>query len=63
MTLNVNFDTRPILQLFVIEGLHDAIRTYTGTILPRCLVSFCMARYRGKQQKHAVTFDLIYNKI
>ena len=36
---------------YIIEGLHDAIRTYTRTILPRCLVSFCMARYREKQQK------------
>ena len=34
-----------------IEGLHYAIRTYTRTILPRCLVSFCVARYGEKQQK------------
>ena len=36
-----------------IEGLHHAIRTYTRMILPRCLVSFGMARYREEQQKNA----------
>ena len=41
-----------------IEGLHDAVRTYTRRILPRCLVSFCMARYRKK--KHARTFNLLF---
>ena len=34
-----------------IESLHDAERTYTRAILPRSLVSFCMARYGEKQQK------------
>ena len=33
-----------------IEGLHDAVRTYTRTILSRSLVSFCMVRYGEKQQ-------------
>ena len=28
-----------------IEGLHDAVSTYTHTIMPCRLVSFCMARY------------------
>ena len=36
-----------------IEGLHDAVRTYyTRTILPRRLVSFCMAWYREKKNNN-----------
>ena len=34
-----------------IEGLHDTVRTYMHTILPRCLVSFYVARYREKKQQ------------
>ena len=34
-----------------IEGLHDAVCTYTRTILPCSLLSFCVVRYREKQQK------------
>ena len=32
------------------EGLHDAVRTYTRTIFPRSLFPFCMARYGEKQE-------------
>ena len=32
-----------------IEGLHDAIRTYTRMILQSRLVSFCTAKYGEKQ--------------
>ena len=39
-----------------IEGLHDAVRTYTRSTLPLRLVSFCMARYREKQNKKRVNF-------
>ena len=48
-----------------IEGLYDAVRTYTRTTLPRRLVSFCMARYREKQQQqqNAWTFDLLHRTI
>ena len=39
------------LQTARIKGLYSAIHTYMHTILPRCLVSFCMAQYREKLQK------------
>ena len=35
----------------VIEGLHDAVRTY------------CIVRFGGKQTKHAVILDLLHNRI
>ena len=35
----------------LIEGLHDAIRTYTRAILPRRLVSFLFGEVHKKQQK------------
>ena len=37
-----------LLAYKTIEGLHDAIRTYTRMTLPRSLV--CMERYGEKQQ-------------
>ena len=46
-----------------LEGLHDAIRTYTRTILPCCLVSFRMAWYREKNIKNAGTSDLFRRTI
>ena len=33
------------------EGLHDAVRTYTRTILHIFWFPFCTARYREKQLK------------
>ena len=46
-----------------IEGLHDAVRTYTRTTLPRSLVSFYYGTVWRKTTKPAVTFDLLYSKI
>ena len=42
-----------MLQLLTVpvEGLHDAIHTYTRMILLRRLVSFRVTQYREKQQK------------
>ena len=45
------------------EGLHDAVRTYTRTIFPRSLVSFLYGAVWRKTTKPAVTFDLLYSKI
>ena len=47
-----------------IEGFHDAVRTYTGMILPRSLVSFCMAkRKKGKKEKQQNLLLLLINFI
>ena len=54
--------TYHITQHFI-EGLHDAVRMYTRTILPRSLVSFCTARYGGKTTKHTIILDSLHNKI
>ena len=53
----------PQKNLDVIEGLHDAIRTYTRTILPRSLVFFLYGAVWRKTIKPAVTFDLLHTKI
>ena len=39
-----------VRNLFTVEGLHDAIRSYTRMIFPLRLVSLCVAWYREKQQ-------------
>ena len=39
----------------VMEGLHDAVRTYARTMFQNLLVSFCTARYEEKQQ---ITLEL-----
>ena len=36
---------------YTIEGLHNAVRTYSRMIFKNLLVSFCTARYGEKQQK------------
>ena len=51
-SVGVNYTHTIRWSSLTIEGLHDAIRTYMRTILPRCLVSFCMARYREKQKQN-----------
>ena len=45
-----------------IESLHDAVRTYTHTILSRSLVSFLYGAVCRKSRKSAY-FDLLYSKI
>ena len=47
----------------LIEGFHDAVRTYTRMTLPRSLVSFWYCAVLRKTTKPAVTFDLLYSKI
>ena len=46
-----------------IEGLHDAVRTYTRMTLPHSLISFLYGAVWRKTTKPAVTFDLLYSKI
>ena len=47
------------LRISYIEGLHDAVRIHTRTILSRSLVSFLYVVVWGKTTKPAVTFDLL----
>ena len=44
-----------MIMRYSIEGFHNAMPTYTHTILSHCLVSFCMPRNREKQQQNAGT--------
>ena len=43
-----------VVQTLYIEGLHDAVRTYTSTILPRSVVSFLYSAVWRKTTKPAV---------
>ena len=45
-----------------IEGLHDAVRTYTGMIFPAPWFPFCTVQY-GDNQKHPIILDSLHNRI
>ena len=50
-------DKRNQLTLLIIEGFHDAVRTYVRTILPRSLASFLYGAVWRKTTKSAFSFD------